>query len=53
MAQFVKVARTADLAEGWSEAGRGGGELLRHRRDPHASWRPAVRGRGVAQEGHV
>src|SRR5262249_42266004 len=26
---------------------------LRHRRDPHASWRPAVRGRGVAREGHV
>src|SRR5262249_19699082 len=30
-----------------------GGDLLRHRRHPHAPWRPALRGRGVGREGHA
>jgi hypothetical protein len=63
MAQFVKVARTADLAADEAKrvevAGKKialfnpEGRLLRHRRHPHAPWRPALRGRGVGRESHL
>jgi nitrite reductase/ring-hydroxylating ferredoxin subunit len=63
MAQFVKVARTADLAADEAKCVEVGGEEDRPFNlegsfyviddKPHAPWRPALRGRGVGQEGHV